>query len=260
MAAAMAGSVRQKSCAVTSTSMCMAPAPRRDGARVLALVGDGGARERRRERQRRRGIEPRHHGQHRSGIDAAGEEHAEGNVGALMCVDRIAPGSLEAGLSCGQIARPLADRHSGKPLAGDDAAFLDHQALTRQHPRDAGERRLRAGRELHRQEIIARGRVKLRRDQAGGDQRLRLGGKSKALRRFGDVERLDAERIARQDQCARPPHRGAPARTCRAGARETRQTLRRRLRRADKDAAAFPSPEPVAKRTCHRSRRSSGSL
>ena len=47
------------------------------------------------------------------------------------------------------------------------------------------------------------GAMKLWRDQPGGDQRLRFGGKGDSIRNFGDIERLDTEGITRQQHLPR---------------------------------------------------------
>ena len=63
---------------------------------------------------------------------------------------------------------------------------------------DALEDRFGAGRELDLQQFVARGGTQRPRHHAGLQQRLRLGGEGEAGGGLGDVERLDAERVACQ--------------------------------------------------------------
>ncbi len=84
----------------------------------------------------------------------------------------------------------------------DDSAASNHHGFPRQHPVDPGEDRLAPGGELHLYELVARPASECRSDKARFDQRARLGGKGETVRRLGVIERLDAERIAGQDQAS----------------------------------------------------------
>ncbi len=86
----------------------------------------------------------------------------------------------------------------------DDAAPGDHQRLARQHPPDAGEDGVAAGGELQLQQLVARLAHQLGRDEAARNQAFGLRREGEALRGLDVIERLDAERIARQDE---PPRR-----------------------------------------------------
>ena len=57
-------------------------------------------------------------------------------------------------------------------------------------------------RELPEEEFLDRLRAQLRLDEAGGDQRLRLGGEGEAAGDLRRVERLDAEGVAGEDEAA----------------------------------------------------------
>ena len=98
------------------------------------------------------------------------------------------------GRACGNYASP--------DLA-HDPAILDDQRFARKHAPDTAHGGLAPGGELKLQKLPAPPRAKLRRHQAGGDQRLRLGGEREARPRLHVVERLDAEGIARQHQASR---------------------------------------------------------
>ena len=86
----------------------------------------------------------------------------------------------------------------------DDAAFRDDERFARQHARDSGEDRVAAGGELQLEQFIARLPHQLDRHGARSEDRLRFRREDEALRRLGIIERLDAERIAAENQ---PPGR-----------------------------------------------------
>jgi hypothetical protein len=74
------------------------------------------------------------------------------------------------------------------------------QRLARQHAIDASEDRLPPAGELELQQLVAALRHDVRLGEAGVDQRARLRGEGKIVRPFDVVERLDAERVAREQQ------------------------------------------------------------
>ena len=91
----------------------------------------------------------------------------------------------------------------GRPApALDDPPPADDHGLARQDPVDAGKDRLATGGELHLEQFVARRLQQPRRHQPGVNQRSRLGGKGEAVGGLGVIERLDAERVARQHQPA----------------------------------------------------------
>ena len=223
----------------------------RDRARRRALVGDARAREADGEGLHRPLVEPRHHRQHGRGIDAAGQEHAVGHVGALMQQDAV-------GEARGRAPRAPAPSSRGGDAAAverldaaalDDAALGDHHRLARQHALDAGEDRLAAGGELKLQQLVARLAAPARpATSAAGDQRLRLRGEGEALRRLDVIERLDAERIARQHE---PPRRRIVQRDRIHAAQLARRS---RARGGDRDGAAARN-RTRRERPCRRARR-----
>src|SRR5262249_11242559 len=87
-------------------------------------------------------------------------------------------------------------------LALDDAALGDDEGLAREDAVDPGEDGLAPGGELHLKELVPHLADELRRRQARGKEGARLGGEGEAGRRLEIVERLDAERVARQDEAA----------------------------------------------------------
>ena len=87
-------------------------------------------------------------------------------------------------------------------MAGGDAPSFDDESLPRQDPRNAPENRLPSGGELKIQQFAARGFAHHGPHDARREQCPGLGGEVEPARRFGVIERLDAERIARQDQAA----------------------------------------------------------
>ena len=176
----------------------------RCGARGRALVGDVALGKADRERLDRTRGQPRHHHQHRRRIDAAGEEHAEGHVRTLVQANALGQGGIEPGqgLLFTERRRPVFGQCRPMPALDDPPLAHDYR-LAGQNPVDPGEDRLAAGRELHLHQLVAHRPHEARLDDAGFDQRARLGGKGKGARRLRVIERLDAERVARQNQAAR---------------------------------------------------------
>jgi len=66
------------------------------------------------------------------------------------------------------------------------------------HAVDAGKDRLHAGGELDLQQLVARGGADGTRHDVGGQQRRAFGREGDACRRLRHIQRLDAERVARQ--------------------------------------------------------------
>ncbi len=91
-------------------------------------------------------------------------------------------------------------RERQAPAALDDPPAGDNQGFSGSDAADAVEYGFVAGGELELQKFRAAVRIDPRRNDAGGDQRLRLGGKSESVRRFGVIKRLDSEGIAGQQQ------------------------------------------------------------
>ena len=88
-------------------------------------------------------------------------------------------------------------------LALGDASLAQRQRLAGGHSVDAGEDRALARGELQLQQLGRDLRRDAARDEAGFQDRLRLGGEEDAARTLGVVERLDAERIARRGRARR---------------------------------------------------------
>ncbi len=145
--------------------------------------------------------EARHHAQHAGAVDAAGQEHPVRHLGAL--VQRHA--FLQRAVEPGQRFR-LADLLGRALRQGGDAGAVDHPAvgdperLAGQQAADAGKDGVAAGGELQLQQLVARFRPQRPLHQPGGEQRLRLRREGQAVLQLGDIERLDAERVARQRQ------------------------------------------------------------
>ena len=137
------------------------------------------------------------------GIDTAREEHAVRHVGALMQPDALLENAIEygeRGLLADRHDRAMRQRLDAPAL--DDAAFGDDQRLARQDARNAGEDRVAAGGELQLEQFVARLPHQLDRHRVRSEDRLRLRGEDQALRRLGIVKRLDAERIAAENETA----------------------------------------------------------
>ncbi len=177
----------------------------RRGAGGGALVGDIAIGKADRERLDRPLGEARHHHQHRRRIDPARQEHAEWDIGALVDAHALHERGVEPGQRLVLVERlGAALGQRGAAAALDHAALAHDHRLAGQYPVDAGKDRLSAGGELHLQQFVARRAHQRRRHQPSVDQRARLGGKGKGGRRLGVIERLDAERVARQDQPPSP--------------------------------------------------------
>ena len=89
-------------------------------------------------------------------------------------------------------------RQRSASFARNDAAIGDGDGLTRQDAADTLEDRLRPAGELHLQQFMQSGAMKLWRDQAGGNQCLRFGGKGDAIGDLRNIKLLDAEGVTRQ--------------------------------------------------------------
>ena len=176
--------------------------PAGHGAGLLALiVGGAGVGEAHGVRPHRMPVEPRHHGQQRGAVDAARQEHAVGHVGALVDGDAVLERRVETTLGVGLVAGlGAAVGQGGAAQALDDAALGDDQRLAGQHPLDAFEDGLAARGELELEEGVARPRIDPWRRQAGGEQRLGFGGEGQATGGLEVIQRLDAERVAGQQQ------------------------------------------------------------
>ena len=186
-------------------------------ARRRAFIGDIAIGKADRERLDRALGQPRHHHQHRGRIDAARQKHAKRHIGALMDAHAVGKGGVEPGQRLRLAERQRAVLGQGRMTAPlDDPALAHDHGFPRQYPADPGKDRFAPGGELHLQELVAGAAVECRGNQAGLDQRPRLGGKRKAVRRLGVIERLDAERVASRGPGGRPPDRAAPPHTCRA--------------------------------------------
>ncbi len=85
-------------------------------------------------------------------------------------------------------------------VALDDAAVFDGDGLAGQQPAYAGEDRLRTGGEFELEQFRASRRIDLGAHQPRRQQRRRFGGERELVGGLRVVERLDAERIARQDK------------------------------------------------------------
>ena len=94
-------------------------------------------------------------------------------------------------------------RQRSASFARNDAAIGNGDGLTRQDATYALEDRLWPAGELHLQQFMQSGAMELGRDQPGSDKRLRFGGKGDAIGDFSNIERLDAEGVARQQHLPR---------------------------------------------------------
>ncbi len=176
---------------------------RGDGACRRPLVVNGRLGKADGERQHRRCGLARHGGEHRRGIDAAGQKQSIRHVGPAMQAHAFGKNGIQ--VSQGIRFRAVdgaAARQGAAAQAVDDTAVLDDDRLARQDTIDPGERGRPPGGELQLQQLIAQRPADPRRDEAGGDQRLRLRGEGEAHDGLGVVERLDAERIAAQHQAS----------------------------------------------------------
>ena len=129
----------------------------------------------------------------------AGQEHAVRHVAALVQVDALLQRAVEAD-DC-RLLVDLLRRAFGQ--GGDTVALQHppvgaHQRLAGQHAADALEDGFGAGGELDLQQFVAGGLTQRPWHDAGLQQRPRLRGEGQAGGGLGGVERLDAERIARQ--------------------------------------------------------------
>ena len=86
--------------------------------------------------------------------------------------------------------------------AFDDAPALGHDRLARKQALDAGKRCSPAGGELELQQFVAAFGEHPRLHHSGSDQRLRFGGEGQPRIRLRVIQRLDAERVAGEDQPA----------------------------------------------------------
>ena len=118
--------------------------------------------------------------------DAVGEGAVERGQRVVLA-ERDGPRSASAARRRRSTMRPLAHDHG----------------LARQHAADAGEDGVAAGGELQLQQLVARLAHQLGRDEARRDEACGSEAKAKPCARLGVIERLDAERIARQHQPAR---------------------------------------------------------
>ena len=145
-------------------------------------------------------------GKDRRGIDAAGKEQPERHVGHQMRLDTVVKAGREFRRGAGVI--PVVER----PVAGcpGDPAVANDQCLAWRDAADPGKGRK-----------VVRGILPV--DDTGGMHRVGLAGaadcraeggnfrrEENAVRGFGDIERLDSERVADQDALAavRVPQRG----------------------------------------------------
>ncbi len=173
------------------------------GARDRALVGDVRALEADREAEHRHVGVLGHVGQHQRRVDAARQEQAVGHVGPAVHAHRVGECCVD-GVEGGVLVlrqRP-ADRQRKAAPALDDAAVDHRDGLARQHALDALEHGVAAGGEAQLQELVAGRCVQRPRRQPGADQRARLGGEREAVVALDVVQRLDAERVARQHEPA----------------------------------------------------------
>ncbi len=148
----------------------------------------------------------------------------------------------------------------GEAVMRQHPAIGTGQRLARQHAADAGEDGVGPGGELELQQLVARRRSECARgtmpaasNACGSEAKARQAGVC------GDVERLDAERVARKRDGALRPARGSPAHTCRAACRQKlgpsrSQSLQRRPRCRCRWRSAHPASPPASRRNC-RSRR-----
>jgi hypothetical protein len=177
----------------------------------------------------------RHHRHVRRGVDPAGQQHSEGNVRHQTLLDRRVEQLLRAphGVRAQRFATQLAQLLEVVAAAGQGvpidlglhrAVGLHERAAARGHLEDAAEHRERGRRRQEREVVVDGARLDVGRDIRMPEQRLDLRREQEARARPGEVERLDPDTVARQDQAAllRVPdpdrehavdaleHRGAP--------------------------------------------------
>ena len=165
------------------------------------FVGDIRSGETDREGPHRPVVQPRHHGQDGGRVDAARQKHAIGYVRALMDIDAVGKGAVQLRERIGLAAVLLVDLRQRRPLlAVCDPSVLDDQRLARQNSLDALPNRFASRGELKLQQLDGTVPPDPRGDQPGADDRLRFRCENQPGTGLGIVERLDAERVARQHQ------------------------------------------------------------
>ena len=102
----------------------------------------------------------------------------------------------------GPAPRAAAGQRGNAP-AFDDATGADRKRFAGKHALDGAEHRLAPRRVLQLEQLPYRSRSERGVGEAGGDERLRLGGESEIARSLRVIERLDTERITRQDEPTR---------------------------------------------------------
>ena len=171
---------------------------------ALRLVGDpGGVGESGRVGPDLASAAPGHAGEDGAAVDAAREEQAQRGVAPLVDAHAVEQGLVQApqGLRLRELHRP-ARRQRGPHAPLADASVADDDRLAGKQAPDRLEPGPGPGREPELQELSHGPGRDLGRYEARGDQRLGLRGEGEVLRRLDIVERLDAERVARQDQAA----------------------------------------------------------
>ena len=171
------------------------------------IVGGVVEPDRNRHRRPRAGFDHVRH--HRARIDPAGEEGAERHVADLPEADRLAEQGVElfeilclaAGIAAAaEFEVPVARHADGATFGDQDVPGLElaDAAINRRRRRDVQQRQVG----------IDRRRTPVARHVGIFEQRLQLRAEDHAAAgQFGEVERLDADPIARQHQ---PPRRRVP--------------------------------------------------
>ncbi len=149
--------------------------------------------------QNRLAVQARHQCEQSGAVDAARQEHAVRNVAALMQIDALFQRAIQPfqrRVLIDVLRAALGDvRHTA---AVQHVAVGAGQCLAGQQALDAFEDRLGTGGELQLQQLLARRGPHHARHQSCLQQRLRFRGERQPAGYLGDVQRLDAERVARQ--------------------------------------------------------------
>ena len=180
--------------------LCAAePRGRRRGDRL----GVAGLVEPEREGAQRRAARPAHEPDHGGRVESAGEEGPDGHVGhdmgANRVVELVAQRADELGPAAGdgQVAR-----HGGEipERARLKAARAEPGALAGQQAADAPVDRPRGGHGEPREVVGDGDGIDLARGEAGRQQGVQLRGEQQPAAVLADVERLDAQRVAGEEE------------------------------------------------------------